>query len=161
MASLRFVALPTETVRALQAGAPDANGQVPERRVADGAGPPCRHCLAQVAQGEPYLVLAHRPFPSPQPYAEVGPIFLHAEPCARYAPETRVPPMFLARRALLIRGYGSDHRIVYGTGQIVPAAELAASAATLLARPQVAYVHARSDTNNCYQCRIELAGRAP
>ncbi len=32
MTDLRFVALDTETVRALQAGNPDANGQVPERQ---------------------------------------------------------------------------------------------------------------------------------
>jgi hypothetical protein len=155
MKALRFVALPTDAVHALQAGAPDANGQVPERRVSDGAGVPCRHCLAQVARGEPYLVLAYRPFPAPQPYAELGPIFLHAGPCPRHAPETSVPAMFLARPRLLIRGYSCDDRIVYGTGQIVATAELALAADTLLRRPDVAYLHARSATNNCYQCRIE------
>lgn len=156
MQTLRFVALPTDAVRALQAGAPDANGQVPERRLSDGAGVPCRHCLAQVASGEPYLVLAYRPFPAPQPYAEIGPIFLHAAQCARYAPETSVPTMFLAWQRLLIRGYGGDDRILYGTGQIVPTAELVQAASALLQRPDVAYVHARSASNNCYQCRIEL-----
>ena len=56
---------------------------------------------------------------------------------------------------LLIRGYGKDDRIVYGTGQIVPTSELAQAADTLLQRPDIAYVHARSASNNCYQCRIE------
>ena len=156
MQTLRFIALPTDAVRALQAGAPDANGQVPERRLSNGAGVPCRHCLAQVASGEAYLVLAYRPFPAPQPYAELGPIFLHAAACARYASETSVPPMFLARETMLIRGYGADDRIVYGTGQVVPTTALAPAASALLQRPEVAYVHARSASNNCYQCRIEL-----
>jgi len=156
MQTLRIVALPTAAVHALQAGAADANGQVPERRLSDGAGVPCRHCLAQVASGESYLVLAYRPFPAPQPYAEIGPIFLHAAQCARYAPETSVPTMFLAWQRLLIRGYGGDDRIVYCTGQIVPTAELVQAASALLQRPDVAYVHARSASNNCYQCRIEL-----
>ena len=155
MKTSRFIALPSHAVHALQAGAPDANGQVPERRLSDGAGVPCRHCLAQVASGEPYLVLAYRPFPAPQPYAELGPIFLHAERCPRYAPETSVPPMFLVWPRLLIRGYGGDDRIVYGTGQIVATDELAQAADALLGRPDIAYIHARSASNNCYQCRIE------
>jgi hypothetical protein len=155
MKTPRFVALPTQAVLALQAGGSDANGQIPERRISNGSGVPCRHCLAQVAKGEAYLVLAYRPFPALQPYAELGPIFLHAERCPRYAPETSVPPMFLASPRLLIRGYGSDDRIVYGTGQIVVTTELAQAAGELLQRPEIAYVHARSASNNCYQCRIE------
>ena len=73
---LRYVALPTEDVRALQRGGPDAYGMVPERRVSDGDGVPCRHCLKNVAAGKDYLILAYRPFPELQPYAETGPIFL-------------------------------------------------------------------------------------
>ena len=33
MSSIRFVALPTAIVTALQAGSPDANGQTPERAI--------------------------------------------------------------------------------------------------------------------------------
>ncbi len=53
------------------------------------------------------------------------------------------------------RGYGADDRIVYGTGQVVPSAEIEAVARDFLARPAVAYLHLRSASNNCYQCRIE------
>ena len=42
---MRYVAIPTPVVRALQAGGRDANGQLPERKIAEGAGNPCRHCL--------------------------------------------------------------------------------------------------------------------
>ncbi len=155
----RFLALPTEAARALRGeGARDANGQPPERHVSDGPGNPCRHCLAGIAAGAPMLVLAHRPFPAPQPYAELGPIFLHADPCPRWEGAAgEVPPLFLAWERLLIRGYGADGRIVYGTGRVVPTAELAAAAADLLERRGVAYLHARSATNNCFQCRIARA----
>jgi hypothetical protein len=154
--SPRFVALPTDAVRALQGGGADANGQPPERQVSDGQGNPCRHCLTEIAAGESMLVLAYRPFPAPQPYAELGPIFLHARPCPRYR-DTGMPPMFRDWGRLLIRGYGRDDRIVYGTGQVVPIPELEAAAAAVLDRPEVAYLHARSASNNCYQCRIERA----
>lgn len=152
-----FKALPTETVRALQAGAPDAYGMTPERRISDGDGVPCRHCLGNVAAGEPYLVLAYRPFPALQPYAETGPIFLHAEECER-APETDgLPDLFGRTAAYIVRGYGDDDRIVYGTGAVVPTAEIPARAGELLARGDIAYLHMRSAKNNCYQCRIERA----
>ncbi len=88
-------------------------------------------------------------------YAETGPIFLHAEPCQRHGEVAEVPALFLSRAQALIRGYGADDRIVYGTGQVVPSAEIAAVAQDLLERPEVAYLHLRSASNNCYQCRIE------
>lgn len=157
MSAIRFVAIPTEIVTALQAGQPDANGQIPERHISDGDGVPCRHCLDMVGAHEPYLILAHRPFTTLQPYAESGPIFLHAETCTRYAEAATLPPM-LGSANYILRGYNHDERIIYGTGQIVPTAQIPTRAAELLARADVAYLHVRSATNNCFQCRIERAG---
>ncbi len=152
--SIRFLALPTDTVRALQAGGPDAYGNAPERRVSDGDGVPCRHCLSEVATGEVYLILAHRPFMTLQPYAETGPIFLHAGPCARHPGSSATPAMFLGWEQLLVKGYAVDERSVYGTGQVVPTGAVAAVAAELLARPEIAFVDLRSARNNCFQARV-------
>lgn len=157
MGAIRFIAMPTERARHYQGGGHDANGQTPEAHVSDGHGVPCQHCLTDVVAGDGFLVLAHRPFPQPQPYAEIGPIFVHAEACARYEHEHEVPPMILGRQRLLMRGYGADDRIVYGTGQILPTGELAEAARALLTRPDIAYIHVRSASNNCYQLRIERA----
>lgn len=156
-ASIKFVSMPTETARALQAGGVDANGQVPERHNSDGDGVPCRHCQQDVAAGEPYLILNYRPFPAPQPYAETGPIFLHADACPRYPEVAELPPVVAVRKLFLLKGYNAQDRIVYGTGTLVAPAELPEAATRILARDDVAYVHARSGTNNCYQCRIERA----
>ena len=154
--SIRFVALQTPIVQALQQGSPDANGQTPERQVSDGAGVPCRHCLHPVGSGDPYLILAHRPFPKPQPYAEMGPIFLHAEGCERHADDGEVPDMLRSPQYIL-RGYNADDRIVYGSGHIVPTPEIAREAARMFNDARIAYVHVRSASNNCYQCRIDRA----
>lgn len=150
---IRFKALPTAEVRALQAGAPDAYGQAPERALSDGQGNPCRHCLKQIPAGAAMLILAHRPFPAPQPYAETGPIFLCADPCERGGGEG--VPEALASPEYLIKGYSSQDRIVYGTGAIVPTPEIPAAARRILDREGVAYVHVRSARNNCYQARID------
>ena len=60
MPALRFVALDSALVQAWRRGLPDANGQAPERQISDGGGNPCRHCLDDIAEGAPMLVLAHR-----------------------------------------------------------------------------------------------------
>ena len=150
-----FKALPTEKVRALQAGGPDAYRLTPEQKISNGDGVPCRHCLQNVAAGKPYLVLAYMPFPGLQPYAETGPIFLHAETCERAEDAESLPELFGRTPAYIVRGYSADDRIVYGTGAVVPTTEIPDRAAELMARPDIAYLHMRSAKNNCYQCRIE------
>lgn len=150
---MRYVAIPTETARHYQFGGADANGQTPERVVSDGGGNPCRHCLGMIPEGAGMLILAHRPFPAPQPYAELGPIFLCAEPCEKGGGEGR--PEALASTDYIVRGYGADDRIVYGTGRVVATEAIPARAEELFADPRVAYLHVRSARNNCYQVRID------
>lgn len=150
---MRFVAMPTDIVRAYQRGGPDANGQTPERQVSDGGGNPCRHCLRMIPEGKGMLVLAHRPFPAPQPYAEIGPIFLCADACEAGGGE--VVPEILASPDYIVRGYGPDDRIVYGTGAVVPTVRIVEEATARLADGRVAYVHVRSARNNCFQVRID------
>ena len=115
---------------------------------------PCRHCLKNVEAGQDYLIVAYRPFPELQPYAETGPIFLHAEECERAA-ETDAFPEILTSADYIVRGYGKDDRIVYGTGRVTPTDSIRAWAEALFERGDVAYVHVRSARNNCYQCRID------
>ena len=153
--TIRFQPIPTDLVRALQAGAPDANGQAPEVHLSDGSGNDCRHCLRMIPPGAGMLVLAHRPFPAPQPYAEVGPIFLCADACE--AGGGAAVPATLASPDYIVRGYGADDRIVYGTGGVVKTDAIPERAEALLADPRVAYVHVRSARNNCFQVRVARA----
>lgn len=55
----------------------------------------------------------------------------------------------------LLKGYTADDRIVYGTGAIIPANEIAQKVGDVFKDPKVAYIHARSARNNCYQLRID------
>lgn len=153
---IRFSALAAEAVARVRAGGPDANGQPAERRRSDGDGAPCRHCLQDIPEGRAMLVLAWRPFATLQPYAETGPIFLCAD-CVRRPDGPDLPPVVASRPSFLVRGYGSDDRIVYGTGRIVATSALADACGTLLADPRVAYVHLRSASNGCYQARVDHA----
>ena len=71
---MKYTALETELVTKWQNGEPDAHRQAPEITTSDGPGNPCRHCLRDIPVGAPMLILAHQPFPTPQPYAETGPV---------------------------------------------------------------------------------------
>jgi len=148
-------AMPTAAARALQAGLPDAYGRAPERKISDGKGNPCRHCLGEIPAGSGMLVCAYRPFGDLQPYAETGPVFLCADPCERRADRPDLPPMLEGRAALLVRGYGADERIAYGTGKMVAGRDCMSQIAAMFADPAISFVHIRSASNNCYQARAD------
>ncbi len=151
-----FRPLDADFVARVRAGGPDANGQPAERAVSDGAGNPCRCCLGNVPEGAEMLILAARPFPALQPFAETGPVFLCATDCAPWD-RSGVPPVLETSPDYLVKGYSSDHRIVYGTGRITPAPEVSGYAEELLGRPAVAFVDVRSARNNCWLARAVAA----
>lgn len=157
MGLIRFVAMDSDVARAYRNGVPDAYGRRPERRISTGSGVPCRHCLRTVPEGKPYLILAYRPFPDLQPYAETGPVFLCAEDCERAQESDVMPDLLRTGTQWLLRGYGDDDRIVYGTGDVVPQQHICTRAHELLQRDDIAYLHVRSAKYNCYQARIERA----
>jgi hypothetical protein len=153
--TIRFEAMPTIDAEALWNGGRDAYSLTPDTMVSTGPGHPCRHCLANIDAGDELLVFAYRPFPDVQPYAETGPIFLHAKPCRRYRAEEVRPPVLETSRDYILRGYGETNRIVYGTGAVILKDDVESYAKGLFARDDIAYVHVRSARNNCYQCRIK------
>ena len=151
--TLQFSGLPTPIVTELRNGGADAYGRPPERHISDGDAYPCRHCLSETPASQCYLILAHRPFSTTNPYAETGPIFLCANDCAAATPQAAVPDI-LRSPQYLVRGYTRDERILYGTGQVTPTSDIPAYAAQLFQDPQIAFVDVRSASNNCFQCRI-------
>jgi hypothetical protein len=155
LVTICFRPIPTQHARALQEGGRDAYGRAPEVRVSDGEGIPCRHCLGEVAKGERYLVLAYTPFETLQPYAETGPIFLHADRCPAYA-ETHVLPKEIGSRSLvLMKAYDARDRIVYGKGCLIKPDDITGNAGELFEDSKIAYLHVRSAYNNCYSFRID------
>ncbi len=149
-----FIPLPDADAAHYRAGGADAYGLTPERRIATDGDIPCRHTLRLLPPGTPYIVVAHRPFAGLNPYTETGPIFLAAEPGPGAGPSPDLPP-FLNSSRYIVRGYDADERILYGTGAVTPTAEIIDACARLLARAEVAFVHVRSASNNCFHVRVE------
>jgi hypothetical protein len=151
--TLHFHPFDQRFVDSVRSGGPDANGQLAERAISDGDGNPCRSCLMDVPKGAGMLILAARPFPALQPYAETGPIFLCEAACTPWHGDD-LPPVLTTSPDYLLKGYSDLYRITYGTGKIVARADLTSYAESLLAREDVAFVDVRSARNNCFQCRI-------
>jgi len=143
----------SDAVERIRRGGPDAHGRPALRRVAEGVANPCRHCLGLIAEGDEKLVLAWRPFDALQPYAECGPIFLHAAPCERFEGDA-LPGWFDFMEPAVVRGYDRDDWIRYDTGDVVAGPEIAEACRRILADATVAYVHVRSKFG-CFQCRVD------
>ena len=151
--TLTYLPYDPDWVASIRAGGTDAYGLPAEHTVSDGGGNPCRHCLKDIPKGDAMLIVAARPFTKLQPYAETGPIFLCGDDCAPYQ-DAGMPSVLARRERTLLKAYSADERIIYGTGQITPMSQVEAYVETLLTDPKVAYVDARSATNNCFTLRI-------
>lgn len=80
---------------------------------------PLRCCLQDSVRGERLAIIAWSPFPWRGPFAEVGPIAVHADACPGPCGHG-VPAQFLTRRQI-VRPYGHDHRMAYEDIVIVEA----------------------------------------
>ncbi|HTX59816.1 MAG TPA: DUF1203 domain-containing protein [Verrucomicrobiae bacterium] len=130
----------------------DAYGNALSPQTQSEPGNPCRHCLNRAKAGERLVLFSYSPFTERNPFKEVGPVFVHADGCPRYASAGAVPPDFLDR-PLVLRGYDGEQQIARVA--IVVDGQTVARIEELLADPGVAYVHARSFTHGCYLFRID------
>jgi hypothetical protein len=117
-------------------------------------GAPLRCCLRDSRPGERIALASVTP-PGPQgAYAESGPVFLHADPCA--GPDHAGYPDEFRRRIQVFRAYSADGRIV--GGQVVrPEEDQEAVAEELLGEADVAYLHSRNLVHGCYMFAIHPA----
>ena len=141
----RVVALPTAVADAAREAA--AEGRSDHRLVTvdspDSA--PCRHCLQWAKPGERVVLFPYDAIAPGQPYSERGPIFVHAEPCARYS-DPSYPDAFRSGR--VFRAYDAANNII---DAVLPNGDQPeAVIEKLFENPDTAFVHARSATRGCY-----------
>ena len=119
----------------------------------DVPGAPLRCCLRDAEIGERVALLAWRPLTEApdSPYAEVGPIFIHADECPGY-PEGSGYPAGFRHRSQLLRSYSADGDIV--DYEITEGADAEPTIERLLANPAVAVIHSRNVKAGCYMFTI-------
>ena len=130
------------------------NSGIEPTRADEPRGFPCRVCLQEARVGEEVLLFSYSPFERPVPYRNLGPVFVHAQPCMPYGAQAAVPDL-MRRRMLALRGYDSNDRMV--ECDVVEGAALESMIERFLGNAGVSYIHAHNARAGCFVCRIERA----
>lgn len=146
----RIVPLPTEVANAARVSRAAGAAEYALVTADSPSGYPCRHCLQCAKTGEQLILF---PFASVDsgPYKECGPIFVHAEPCTRYAETERYPDA--VRNGRSVRAY--DARKFMIDARVVNGEDPERLIAELLANPDVSFLQVRSVTRGCYTMGVE------
>lgn len=98
------------------------------------------------------LLIAYRPFDKPSPYAETGPVFVHAENCQGYARHDLYPDEFRGRQQVF-RCYDTEGNIL-GGHLAEPTEDVEVVIEELFADPTVEYIHTRNVVFGCYMLQL-------
>jgi Protein of unknown function (DUF1203) len=146
----RIVALSTTVAEAARAVAIQKQRDHRVMTVESPNSAPCRHCLKWAKPGERVILFPYDAIAPGRPYSERGPIFIHADPCARYTAE-KYPDEF--RQGRVFRAYNKADDLIDAQLPNGEPPELAIE--KLLRNPDTAFVHARSISHGCYTFRVE------
>lgn len=151
MTTFRYLPIDGALARRIRATMRDEHGNALRVQVSEDDSNPCRACLRITTSGSRLILFAHRPFTSDGPYAEVGPVFIHADDCPTYTETDRFPADFRARR-LTFRAYDTRGDIHGAT--VADGTEAEAVLERLFAHDTVAEVHVRNPAWGCYDFRV-------
>ena len=150
-----FEPIPEATLQELRATRIDEAGNHLTVQVDPNGGNPLRCCLRETTPGERVLLLAYTPLGTSGPYAERGPVFIHAEPCEGYLTPGQYPPS-LSHRQQVVRAYDAEGQIADGI--LVGDGEHAMNVIReLFTLPNVAMVHLRNVGYGCYNFAVHRA----
>ncbi len=155
--TIRIAPIPEPFLRRARSEGADDQGQ-PVRRLTAEGGEPCRDALRRARPGEELILASFSPFRLPGPYREFGPVFLLARPEADTIARDRLPlangsPEGYLQTRFVLRAYSAEESIL--AAELVAAEEAEPVLERFLARPDVAFVHARFPTYGCFACRID------
>jgi hypothetical protein len=157
MSRLHVHAVPSDRLAEIRAGARDDLGNPLSEWIAEGW-EPLRCCLRIADPDESIALIAYSPFATRSAWSEVGPVFVHLGDCAGYSTPDELPDR-LRTGPRVLRTYHPDGSIAYDDLALVDAGEdIEPALATLLERPDVAWVHVRSHLAQCFLYEVRPAG---
>jgi hypothetical protein len=115
---------------------------------------PCRVTLEDAPVGEEVLLLPFTHQDSRSPYRASGPIFVRRGIAEARRIVGELPP-YLTHRLLSVRAYDDADMMV--TAEVVEGREAGPLFESLLARPDVRYLHVHFAKRGCFACRVERA----
>lgn len=155
MNGLRIMAISTEVAEAVRKTAKDPQYGFPASTSVASEGLPCRHCLSYIVAGaERAILFTYDSFAGLEKLPLPGPIYIHADGCARF-PETSGLPGHLMASPRTLNAYAHGRRLQ--AQEYVDGSSAELTVARLFERSDVDYVHVRSTTAGCFTFRIERA----
>jgi len=148
MTTFLIEAIPADTLTTIRATGRDEAGNMPRAVTDDDGGSPLRCCLRDALPGEHLLLISYTPPGVTGPYAERGPVFIHAESCDGYQ-DTTAYPHALGHRKQIVRGYDQDGNMATAT-IVTDGHEAERELTTILARPDIRVAHVRNVAAGCY-----------
>ena len=153
MSSYRVVAIPSEVAEQVRSTRKSPNYGFPAHREVAAGRAPCRHCLKLIRKNEEELLLfTYDPFGELGEPPLPGPVYIHAEECARH-PESDLIPEEYRGRLLTLEGYGENRTLVREIRVSEGAEERAAE--QLFSEAKIRYVNVRSTEAGCFLFRLE------
>ena len=163
--AFRVHAIPSRTLEEIRLAGHDQFGNELIAIIDDEGGAPLRCCLRRSTPGEPVYLIAHRPFTTPGPYAETGPVFVHASPCPGYRETGEYPAGYRDWPTMVFRPYRHHatlncdaiayDAIAMGEG---PTAEKVIS--SIFADPTIKFIHTRNVHAGCFMFAITRTDEA-
>ena len=154
MAEYRVVGVSAETAaKVRRTGKSPGYGHPVHSEVATGYGP-CRLCLRDFQIGaDRRLLFTYDPFFRQEPYPLPGPVFIHESECPPF-PEDGGFPRDLRSHDLTLDAYARGRRLI-AEEHVAGGGKVDELVASLLARPEVDYIHVRDTQAGCFDFRIE------
>ena len=152
--TLCYQAIPAEDLHRIRAAGFDDFGHPLQARVNQAeTGTPLRCCLREAKVGDRVALISWQPLAEAleSVYAEIGPVFIHADECAGFRDDGTYPDGF-RRRQQVLRSYtatGDMHETA-----LANRAEAEDTIRRLLADPEAAVVHSRNVLAGCYMFAI-------
>lgn len=112
---------------------------------------PCRVSLADAELGETVLLINHEHQLALTPYRASHAIFVR-QGVEQAHPEPNEIPESIASRLLSIRAF--DESDFLAEADVIEGVELAPRLASLLARPEIAYLHLHNARQGCFAARV-------
>lgn len=155
MTRFRCTAMDTASAARFRSAGRDDRGGAVIRRVADGPGFPCRHCLRLAAPGD-VMLLASRDVPRPLgPYRTPSPVFLHATGCPRAEVADALPETVTGNALVSLRHYDAAGMCLYDFGAVVPGDAAEAALRGRIADRRVAHVNLHTARPGCWLASVE------
>jgi len=158
MKKFKVVPIEDPLAMAVRLNAKDEFGNTLVSVITNGKGP-CRQCLQPFVPGKDERILfAYQPIKSKNPYAEVGPVYIHTHSCTSYSNVHVFPDEIKSDRKnfpLTLRCYNDEEKMVHA--ELVGDRDVDEVIDRLFENLKIEFIHARNAEYGCFIAKIERA----